>query len=230
MTELKFGRVVTPVNVKAEGRTFRLGLEAIESGTGRLVARPSTDYEGDGLAFEVGDVLFGKLRPYLAKVWLADRPGAAVGDFHVYRAGSRILPEYLRHVLLARNFLDPVVSSVFGAKMPRADWGFIRNVPVHVPGLTEQQAIVGYLDRETSTIDALIEEQRGLVEVLSRASPSGRRCRDSSNERSSGATPALEPRTDQCWGRRVSQPRQPCRLAALCPHDGYRVAYPSSRR
>ena len=166
MSEVKFGRVVSLVNTRAEGRTFRLGLEAIEPGTGRLVDVPSTDYEGEGAAFEPGDVLFGKLRPYLAKVWLADRAGAAVGDFHVYRAGKALLPRYLRYLLLGRNFLDPVISSAFGAKMPRADWTFIRNVSVHVPTVPVQRAVVDYLDNETSKVDALIAEQEGLVNVL----------------------------------------------------------------
>lgn len=167
MTEVPFGRVVSLVRSRADGRQFRLGLDAIESGTGRLADDPNTDYAGEGIAFEKGDVLFGKLRPYLAKVWVADRPGAAVGDFHVYRpcAGVLVAP-YLRYLLLARNFLAPVVSSVFGARMPRADWDFIRNVPVYVPALESQGAIVSYLDRETSKIDTLIAEQRGLVEVL----------------------------------------------------------------
>ncbi|MEO9322280.1 restriction endonuclease subunit S [Nocardioides sp. C4-1] len=166
MSEVNFGRVVSLMNIRADGRTFRLGLEAIEPRTGRLVEAPSTDYEGDGSAFEPGDVLFGKLRPYLAKVWLADRAGAAVGDFHVYRASKAVTPRYLRYLLLGRNFLDPVISSAFGAKMPRADWSFIRNVKVYVPSLAEQGAIADYLDRETAKVDALIAEQEGLVEVL----------------------------------------------------------------
>lgn len=167
MTTVRFGRVVHLVREKADpAALFRIGLEAIEPGTGQLISDPVTDYEGSGIAFEVGDSLFGKLRPYLAKAWLADRDGAAVGDFHVYRPTNRIYPEYLRWVLLAKNFLDPVVSSVFGAKMPRADWEFIRNVEIHVPTLDKQGAIADFLDRETARIDSLIEEQEKLVRLL----------------------------------------------------------------
>jgi type I restriction enzyme S subunit len=167
VTTVPFGRVVDLVRDKAvPGGNFSIGLEAVESGTGRLVAEPVTDYEGSGTAFRRGDLLFGKLRPYLAKAWLADRDGAAVGDFHVYRPHLGTHPGYLRWVLLARNFLDPVQSSVFGAKMPRADWAFIRNVAIHLPAVKEQHAIADYLDRETSRIDTFIEEQQRLIELL----------------------------------------------------------------
>lgn len=167
MTTVRVGRVVHLVREKADPAVpFSIGLEAIESGTGRLVKEPVTDYEGIGTAFKTGDLLFGKLRPYLAKAWLADRDGAAVGDFHVYRPTDRVCPAYLRWALLARNFLDPVESSVFGAKMPRADWEFIRNVEICVPSADEQCAIADYLDRETARIDTLIEEQQRLIELL----------------------------------------------------------------
>lgn len=163
----RFSRVVELVREKADpGHSFSVGLEAIEPATGKLVADPITDYEGSGVSFQTGDLLFGKLRPYLAKAWLADREGAAVGDFHVYRPTGGVCAGYLRWVLLARSFLDPVESSVFGAKMPRADWEFIKNVEIHVPPTAEQRAIADYLDSETARIDTLIEEQQRLVELL----------------------------------------------------------------
>lgn len=148
------------------GSTLRLGLEAIESGTGRLLATDST-YEGEGIAFDIDDVLFGKLRPYLAKAWNATEPGAAVGDFHVLRPLSDALDSrYLTYVLLSSAFLDPVAASVYGAKMPRASWDFVRNVEIWVPALAEQRVIVDYLDRETAQIDALLGKQKRLIEML----------------------------------------------------------------
>lgn len=167
MTFVALGRVVGLVTERATARLFRIGLEAIESQTGRLVPNPVADYVGDGTAFDQGDVLFGKLRPYLAKVWMAETDGAAVGDFHVYRPDpAKLAGEYLRYCLLAWTFLDPVASSVFGAKMPRANWGFIRNVPIFLPPLPEQRAIADFLDREMAQIETLIEHQLQLIELL----------------------------------------------------------------
>lgn len=169
MTTLPFGRVVALAVDKATERSdFRVGLAELESFTGRLADRVDTDYDGVGIRFQPGDVLFGKLRPYLAKAWLADRSGEAVGDFHVYRPRdpSKTDPDFLRWAVLARSFLDPVESSVFGAKMPRADWEFVRSIPLYHPPLAQQQAIADYLDRETARIDELITEQERLIELL----------------------------------------------------------------
>jgi type I restriction enzyme S subunit len=163
---MPFGRVVRVVTRKSKGSGFKLGLEAIESGTGRLI-QGDFEYDGEGVAFEAGDVLFGKLRPYLAKAWLADRSGDAVGDFHVYRVDQKTaVPEYVRYALLSRSFLDPVESSVFGTKMPRANWQFIRNVSVYMPSLDEQRSVAAYLEYETAQIDALIQKQQRLVDML----------------------------------------------------------------
>ena len=64
---------------KIESRKPQVALENIESWTGRFI-KTETEFEGDGIAFEEGDILFGKLRPYLAKVFLAH--SWAITGFH----------------------------------------------------------------------------------------------------------------------------------------------------
>ena len=168
MTPIPFGRVVRLVTTRESGRSeFRMGLESIEKATGRLVDVGDVEYEGDGISFEPGDVLFGKLRPNLAKAWLADRAGDAVGDFHVYRPEGRwMTSRYLAYLVLSEPFLGPVVAAVQGAKMPRADWSVVRNIEVHAPALPAQRAIADYLDRETAQIDAFIAKNEELVVLL----------------------------------------------------------------
>lgn len=133
--------------------SFKLGLDGIESGTGRLVSPGTGAFDGDGIAFRPGDLLFGKLRPYLAKTWLADREGAAVGDFLVLRPNDSAGSRYLRYLLLSSLFLDPIAASVTGAKMPRTDWDTVKNSVVPVSNSTAQRAIADFLDRETAQID-----------------------------------------------------------------------------
>jgi len=165
--KVRFGRVAALVNERAGDADFRIGLEAVEQRTGRLLSARDADYQGEGIGFRRGDVLFGKLRPYLAKVWRADRGGAAVGDFHVYRpVTDRVDPDYLKYCLLADSFISPVSSSVYGAKMPRASWDFIRNVEILVPSMDEQRAIADFLDRETAQVDTLIAKQQRLIATL----------------------------------------------------------------
>ncbi len=165
MTAVRLGRVARLVTDRADKQEFRLGLEGIQGFTGRLRPGVMGDYDGDGLAFRPGDVLFGKLRPYLSKSWVADRQGAAVGDFHVYRPSPALTSRYLGYVLLGRSFLDPVTASVAGAKMPRTNWEFVRNVEIFLPPPAEQVAIADYLDRETAQIDALIAKQEQLIKT-----------------------------------------------------------------
>ena len=150
---------------RAEDRSFPVGLEHIESWTGRLI-EAETEFEGDGVAFRPGDILFGKLRPYLAKVWLADRPGEAVGDFHVIRSLPPLVPEFLQRVLLSREAISLIDSSTYGSKMPRASWEFIGSLAVPFPPPAEQRAIAAFLDRECGKIDALVAEAERAIALL----------------------------------------------------------------
>ena len=149
---------------RSESRSFQVGLEQIESWSGRFI-EGDVDFEGGGIAFQPGDILFGKLRPYLAKVWLADRTGEAVGDFHVIRVQPPNVPEFVHRILLSRDVISLIDGSTYGAKMPRASWEFIGALPTPVPQSDEQTAIAAYLDHETAKIDALIAKTEKAIEL-----------------------------------------------------------------
>ena len=153
-----------------------VGLENIESRTGKLLPGASTT-DADarqpppvGAAplsntFERDDVLFGKLRPYLAKAWVAEYSGRCSTELLVMEP-AEIAPGFLRYVCLWSEFVDTVDASTFGSKMPRADWNFIGNVAVPVPERNRQRAVCEYLDRETARLDALVAEHRRLLDLL----------------------------------------------------------------
>ena len=86
---------------KTDRRENPVALENIESWSGSFI-QTETKFEGDGIAFERGDILFGKLRPYLAKVYLADASGEAVGDFHVMRPTKGIDSRFSQYQILNR--------------------------------------------------------------------------------------------------------------------------------
>jgi type I restriction enzyme S subunit len=153
------------VTSKADERTNPVALENIEGWTGRLLPSEG-DYQGEGTAFAAGDILFGKLRPYLAKVHLASQPGKAVGDFHVLRPRVGFDGYFAQYHMLTREFIGIVDGSTYGSKMPRASWEFVGGMPMAVPPPVEQPAIAAFLDRETAKIDALIAEQQRLIELL----------------------------------------------------------------
>jgi type I restriction enzyme, S subunit len=150
---------------KADRRENPVALENIEGWTGRFIAT-DTEFLGEGVAFATNDILFGKLRPYLAKVYRAETQGEAVGDFHVMRPGPSMDSRFAQYQILNRTFIDIVDGSTFGSKMPRASWEFVGGMEVTTPPLTEQTQIAAFLDQETAKIDALVEEQRLLMELL----------------------------------------------------------------
>ena len=157
--------VVSLQTDKATQSMNPVALENIESWSGRLI-ETNTEFAGDGVAFDTGDILFGKLRPYLAKVALAAEPGEAVGDFHVLRPRAGSFGRFIQYQLLAPSVISVIDGSTYGSKMPRASWDFMADMRFSLPSPTEQRAIAGFLDRETAKIDALVAEQRRLIGLL----------------------------------------------------------------
>lgn len=147
---------------KAEEGAEKVALENIESKTGRYITT-DTAFEGEGIRFNQGNILYGKLRPYLAKVWVADFDGAAVGDFFVITTEHHFSSTYLKYRLLSEEFTDLANGSTFGSKMPRVDKEFLTDLPFAVPSLPEQTAIASFLDRKTAEIDQLITNKEKLI-------------------------------------------------------------------
>jgi len=147
---------------KAENGVEKVALENIESKTGRFI-ETETAFDGDGVGFKKGDILYGKLRPYLAKVWVAKFDGAAVGDFFVIRTQQDFFSDYLKYRLLTVEFTDIADGSTFGSKMPRVDKDFMSDLFHAVPPLPEQTAIATFLDRKTAEIDQLIGNKEKLI-------------------------------------------------------------------
>lgn len=151
-----------------------VGLENIESGTGKLIVSasggevdPSTTVGGESLSavFQAGDILFGKLRPYLAKAWIASFDGRCSTELLPLKP-EKLNAQFGLYVMLSREFIDAVDGSTFGSKMPRADWAFIGNVPIPFPTSSTQAGIADFLDRETADIDALIAAKQKLLDLM----------------------------------------------------------------
>jgi type I restriction enzyme S subunit len=149
-----------------------VGLEHIRSWTGAIDTQSEEVPDGTVSLFEAGDILFGKLRPYLAKVTLAPFSGAASTEALVLRARNDVWAPYLRYVLVEKGFIDRVSASTFGAQMPRASWEFIGSQLIAMPDIPTQVAVADFLDRETARIDQLIQKKErmtGLVTERSKA-------------------------------------------------------------
>ncbi|MHC8392669.1 restriction endonuclease subunit S [Pseudomonas sp. LB3P93] len=135
--------------------SLKVALENIEGKTGRFISS-DTEFAGDGVQFKKNDILFGKLRPYLAKVYLAEFSGNAIGDIFVYRSRPKVSPQFAAYLMRSDRYIDVINSSTAGAKMPRASSGFIADLPVAIPLIAEQTAIAAYLDSKTDHIDRIV--------------------------------------------------------------------------
>lgn len=143
-----------------------IGMEHIESWTGRLLPLDE-EFVPTGISnrFKPGQVLFGKLRPYLAKAIVADRAGICSTELMVLEP-DQFDPYFLLYLLLSDGFIKLVDSSTQGSKMPRADWDFIGNIEVAYPPLPTQRAITSFLDQRTARIDGLVQRMQQLVQRL----------------------------------------------------------------
>ena len=143
----------------------KIALENIESQTGRYV-ETNSDFEGNGIDFKKGDIVYGKLRPYLKKVWVAEFDGNAIGDFFVYRTRPIANNRFIKWLFLTENFTSIVNQSTYGAKMPRVSSDFVKDLFFPLPDIKEQDSIADYLDDVTGKVDALIAEKQKQVDDL----------------------------------------------------------------
>jgi len=145
-----------------------VALEHVESWTGRLRhAGSDVTFDSQVKRFRSGDVLFGKLRPYLAKVTRPRSGGVCVGEFFVLRPrDSSLATPYVEQVLRSKPIIDAINSSTFGAKMPRADWQFVGGMSVPRPPVPEQAAIVRFLDHADRRIRRYIRAKQKLIKLL----------------------------------------------------------------
>lgn len=134
-----------------------VGLEHVASSVGTLIEDYEVilDFAGDTLDFKAGDVLFGKLRPYLAKAIHAETDGRCSSEFWVMDPQS-IDGHFLLYAVLSHGFISCIDQSTFGVKMPRAEWEYAGNQELALPDSDTQRRIAEYLDAKCADIDALI--------------------------------------------------------------------------
>ncbi len=161
----RFGEIATPRKEridprKAGAQEFCVELEHIEQGSGRLVGNTSAgDQSSLKSTFQVGDVLFGKLRAYLRKYWLSDRLGVCSTEIWALVANRRLVtPEFLFQLVTVDQFIE-AASTAYGTHMPRSDWNVVKNYEVSLPKIEEQTAIATVLSDMDAEIDAL-EQKR----------------------------------------------------------------------
>jgi type I restriction enzyme, S subunit len=141
----------------------------VESGTGRLLSLESAVDQGaesGKYLCEAGDVVYSKIRPALRKVCIAPQQCLCSADMYPLRPGSGVLGPFLFWFLLSEEFSALAVLESQRVAMPKINRESLKVVPIILPSIQEQIAIAAFLDHETAKIDALVEEQKRLIELL----------------------------------------------------------------
>jgi type I restriction enzyme S subunit len=128
-----------PRDLPAETRF--VGLESIAPHEGEFLELSSTSQVRSRVfRFQSGDVLYGRLRPYLRKAAIADFDGFASGEVTVLRCSERILPRYLLTLLLSEDFTQFVNARTRGDR-PRVSFASIATYRVELPSLETQEEV-----------------------------------------------------------------------------------------
>ncbi len=148
-------------------------LEHITQETGRLIKTTSVNkLFSTKNKYKKGDILFGKLRPYLRKYLLCEFNGVCSTEIWVFKPKDIAISEYLFYTVQRNSFIKYATISS-GSKMPRADWNIVSTCPVKLPAKYEQKKIVNILqlwDKAIFTISDLIIKnsilKKGLMQQL----------------------------------------------------------------
>lgn len=138
------------------GGDFCIELEHISQGGGYLTGSTQTSSTSSlKSVFEKGDVLFGKLRAYLKKYWLARKSGVCSTEIWVLKAEQqKSISSFLFFVVQTDRFIEEA-SEAYGTHMPRSDWNVMSQLPIATPSIEEQTAIATILSDMDAEIQAL---------------------------------------------------------------------------
>lgn len=158
---MDFEALASPVKQRTDpqlvpANTPLIELEQMGSGSGRLLAL-ATAREAISLktVFRPGDVLFGKLRAYLRKFWLANTAGICSTEIWALRPTRAATGSFIRYLVETERFIE-AASGSYGTHMPRSDWRMLRRLAFEVPPVKEQEAIASALQEADYEIGVLL--------------------------------------------------------------------------
>ena len=177
-----FGDVATIRNSKVMASATPAGtqcieLESIGQGTGRLLGSIDANGLSSKYSFIKGDVLFGRLRAYLRKYWLATFDGICSTEiWPLIPRDDRLVGSYLHLLVQTDAFVNAACVS-YGPHMPRSDWSVLRQLPVQVPSPSEQSAIasvISDMDAELASLEARRNKTSAIKEAMMQELLTGR--------------------------------------------------------
>ena len=152
---------------KGKERRFYIGLEHIEKNTGKLTDEVCVaEISATKNKFRDSQILYGKLRPYLNKVYLSDRDGVCSTDILVFDVLPAIKAEYALNFMLSRRFVNDMSANTSGVNLPRVSTRYINSYSLPLPPFPEQRNIVAKIERLFSRLDYGIDSLKAAQEKL----------------------------------------------------------------
>lgn len=175
-SETTLGRIASESRERCDPTLSRevglpyVGLEHIDPRSARVVVYGAAEeVTSQKTRFLAGDILFGKLRPYLKKVAHVDRDGICSTDILAIRPRDDVDRGFLFTVLTRDETIQHATGTSAGTKMPRTSWSSLAELAVLVPPLPEQRkiaAILSSVDDAIQATQAIIDQTRRVKEGL----------------------------------------------------------------
>jgi type I restriction enzyme S subunit len=171
--DVELGEIASIRNTKVISSSTPTGtqcveLESIDQGSGRLLGSVDATGSSSKYSFRRGDVLFGRLRAYLRKYWLATFDGVCSTEiWPLIPRDDRLCASFLHLIVQMKDFADAAGVS-YGTHMPRSDWSVLQKIAVRLPPPTEQTGIAAVLSDMDGELAAL-EARRGKTRDLKQA-------------------------------------------------------------
>lgn len=157
MSKSKIKHIAKIITEKSDLPNEVLSLDKLESFTGKILDKEN-DFSGDSFSGRKGDVVFAKIRPYLAKVAHLDKDMNVFTTLMLIRPNESIDGKFVFWYMINQPFIDEANSLASGVTMPTIGWEELKNIEVRLPEFTTQQRIAAFLDSQTGKIDNLVDE------------------------------------------------------------------------
>lgn len=166
----KLGDLISPSKEKVDPsqcpNASYLGLEHVESHTGRIFGHGrACEAKSTKTLFRAGDVIYGKLRPYLNKVCIPDFDGVCSTDFLVFPAREELESRILMRFLLRPEVVEFASRHSTGVQLPRVNFGVLAELEFPLPPLAEQKRIVASVEQLLAHVNSA-QEHLGCVPTL----------------------------------------------------------------
>ena len=169
---LPLGEVVKPTRPRVKPSDFPdlpfIGMEHVEAHSMKLLGTvPASTMKSSAVHFKPGDVLYGRLRPYLNKVYRPTFEGLCSAEFIVLPENERVDGGYLQYFLNSSAFVR-YASHLNAGDRPRVDFDQLASYEISLPDVDEQRRIVAEIEKQFSRLDECVANLKRVKTNLKR--------------------------------------------------------------